>query len=553
MFKTEVNTADLIPQNIRISVITHQSIIVRWIMNFTTKEQRDKLLRFEVIIKPRDQGFKIVIPLSATRRSVRIESLSPNASYQISVIAIGTDRKRWKGASTLIRTAGYKLRNQRQWQNQFPVPVLPVPSGPDTLNETAEPLIEVHAEEVSIVLLVLGFWAASVLLFFNRWGKIRMLLPYQPVFKEQNSTNGTPLHSHGNQPILKQQQSTYRDSNISCAITRCGHHVWCKADTYAGSETIGHPSVSTKKAGSTDKEPSSISNRNKRSEIPKIQLIHELRRSKSAETITIFTHENQRAKEVQPLYFSPVQHRQGNQKQFRSWAAYRRHTDPWLNVLVELAQSRVNLAKEKSTLNLECDDKNKKLLKPIFGRLQAPSFLCSQASVSSNSSIATVINMKENKLERAPKLSNVSISLPLPKVSRNSFAALNRQEKPRSENLESMKRGDSEPKHSQCKTLLEKYRTKVTLSSQETSNASSSANEEDENSTEMIDVVEQLPVVEDIRNSSFDGESLPHVTRHRERRKSLLQLRKTYLAYETVFSDENEENILLNASQEHFC
>ena len=28
-------------------------------------------------------------------------------------------------------------------------------------------------------------WVAAVGLFFHRWGKIRMLLPYQPVFKEE--------------------------------------------------------------------------------------------------------------------------------------------------------------------------------------------------------------------------------------------------------------------------------------------------------------------------------------------------------------------------------
>jgi hypothetical protein len=33
-----------------------------------------------------------------------------------------------------------------------------------------------------VVLLV---WVAAIALFFNRWGKIRMLLPYQPDYKEQ--------------------------------------------------------------------------------------------------------------------------------------------------------------------------------------------------------------------------------------------------------------------------------------------------------------------------------------------------------------------------------
>ena len=42
-------------------------------------------------------------------------------------------------------------------------------------------------------------WVAAVALFFHRWGKIRMLLPYQPVFKEEEpvivgcSPSPTPL------------------------------------------------------------------------------------------------------------------------------------------------------------------------------------------------------------------------------------------------------------------------------------------------------------------------------------------------------------------------
>lgn len=36
-----------------------------------------------------------------------------------------------------------------------------------------------------IVLVVLLVWVAAIALFFNRWGKIRMLLPYQPDYKEQ--------------------------------------------------------------------------------------------------------------------------------------------------------------------------------------------------------------------------------------------------------------------------------------------------------------------------------------------------------------------------------
>lgn len=44
--------------------------------------------------------------------------------------------------------------------------------------------------------LVLIVWAGAIALFFNRWGKIRMLLPYQPDYKqEQLKVPGTGVCS----------------------------------------------------------------------------------------------------------------------------------------------------------------------------------------------------------------------------------------------------------------------------------------------------------------------------------------------------------------------
>jgi len=45
-------------------------------------------------------------------------------------------------------------------------------------------------------LIVLMVWAGAIALFFNRWGKIRMLLPYQPDYKhEQLKVPGTGVCS----------------------------------------------------------------------------------------------------------------------------------------------------------------------------------------------------------------------------------------------------------------------------------------------------------------------------------------------------------------------
>lgn len=46
-------------------------------------------------------------------------------------------------------------------------------------------ILQVRGVEIGIVLLVLVVWVAAIALFFNRWGKIRMLLPYQPDYKQE--------------------------------------------------------------------------------------------------------------------------------------------------------------------------------------------------------------------------------------------------------------------------------------------------------------------------------------------------------------------------------
>ncbi|VEN50135.1 unnamed protein product [Callosobruchus maculatus] len=53
---------------------------------------------------------------------------------------------------------------------------------------TESPVVIVRVEEVLLVVLVLIIWAGAIALFFNRWGKIRMLEPYQPKFRGGTSS-----------------------------------------------------------------------------------------------------------------------------------------------------------------------------------------------------------------------------------------------------------------------------------------------------------------------------------------------------------------------------
>lgn len=86
---------------------------------------------------------------------------------------------------------------------EFDPDAIPSPAYPAiTDGEMATPSgLNVRAEEIGLVLLVLLLWAGAVALFFNRWGKIRMLEPYQPKFIDAPrgslaiaaASTGTPL------------------------------------------------------------------------------------------------------------------------------------------------------------------------------------------------------------------------------------------------------------------------------------------------------------------------------------------------------------------------
>jgi hypothetical protein len=85
-----------------------------------------------------------------------------------------------------VAGGGRRRRHRDEFRNST---VIPAPrSSPRTLR-FGSLLIpsdrQVRGVEIGIVLLVLLVWVAAIVLFFNRWGKIRMLLPYQPDYKQE--------------------------------------------------------------------------------------------------------------------------------------------------------------------------------------------------------------------------------------------------------------------------------------------------------------------------------------------------------------------------------
>ncbi|XP_014484642.1 PREDICTED: uncharacterized protein LOC106749560 [Dinoponera quadriceps] len=71
--------------------------------------------------------------------------------------------------------------------------------------------VVVRAEEALIVMLVLVLWVAAIALFFNRWGKIRMLEPYQPKFQQHPRQQSCSLVDPN-----QLQHRSYSKFNIHC-------------------------------------------------------------------------------------------------------------------------------------------------------------------------------------------------------------------------------------------------------------------------------------------------------------------------------------------------
>ncbi|KAL0268001.1 UNVERIFIED_CONTAM: hypothetical protein PYX00_010103 [Menopon gallinae] len=111
-------------------------------------------------------------------------------------------------------------------------------------NSTGSPQtkIIVRTEEVVIVTLVLVLWIAAIALFFNRWGKIRMLEPYQPKFIQQHRPSC---------PLVDQvQHRSFSKFNISGEACQAYHLRPRQNSVFVGSSIMTLPTNPPRKVKS---------------------------------------------------------------------------------------------------------------------------------------------------------------------------------------------------------------------------------------------------------------------------------------------------------------
>ncbi|XP_073971140.1 uncharacterized protein isoform X2 [Rhodnius prolixus] len=88
--------------------------------------------------------------------------------------------------------------------------VVPPPYPNSYPDATAGGLV-IRTEEALIVVLVLILWVCAIVLFFNRWGKIRMLEPYQPKFHQEHR----PSCPMAEMATVNQHRTSFSKYNVS--------------------------------------------------------------------------------------------------------------------------------------------------------------------------------------------------------------------------------------------------------------------------------------------------------------------------------------------------
>ncbi|XP_049299526.1 uncharacterized protein LOC125772142 isoform X2 [Anopheles funestus] len=212
------------PENITVTFLTPTSVRVSWQTSMDPHTM--PVDKYDVTYKPTDASYRVVVVVAGNRDAVTLGGLTPDTQYQLTVAAV------WNGKKYRSRPIVFRTLEPPRTSYQQDSGSLVGSSGPpnsphaDTapslsgigifndefgnisVNSTSRELPTIRGVEIGIVVLVLIVWAGAIALFFNRWGKIRMLLPYQPDYKQEQlkvpgtgvCANGTCNGQHSHQP-----------------------------------------------------------------------------------------------------------------------------------------------------------------------------------------------------------------------------------------------------------------------------------------------------------------------------------------------------------------
>ncbi|GFQ65315.1 rho guanine nucleotide exchange factor 10-like protein [Trichonephila clavata] len=113
--------------------------------------------------------YRVIHDIPGEQRSLTLDRLQPATEYQLYLVAFALSGHP-TNISGKVHFVSPDVTQNDSWSEK---------GGPE---EEAPTPFTVREEEVVIVVLVLAVWVFVIVLFFNKWGKIRMLEPYQPQY-----------------------------------------------------------------------------------------------------------------------------------------------------------------------------------------------------------------------------------------------------------------------------------------------------------------------------------------------------------------------------------
>ncbi|KAM7345877.1 uncharacterized protein ACRADG_011971 isoform 2-T22 [Cochliomyia hominivorax] len=237
------------PENITVTFLAPSTVRVSWQTMIDLNAH--PVEKYIVTYKPTDD--RVVQDVAGNSEAIILDRLTPGTQYSIAVTAVWLGKK-YRSRQVIFRTldmpkaftqdltnVGTNVNNGLGLGGLGGVEATNF-SGRSSANGSEDgvtstatnslshgshrELPTIRGVEIGIVLIVLMVWAGAIALFFNRWGKIRMLLPYQPDYKhEQLKVPGTGVCSGG---VCNGQHSHQFDSSECGALAyqplHCSRH-----------------------------------------------------------------------------------------------------------------------------------------------------------------------------------------------------------------------------------------------------------------------------------------------------------------------------------------
>ncbi|XP_012544100.1 uncharacterized protein LOC101739066 isoform X2 [Bombyx mori] len=199
-----------VPENITVTFLNPTTVKVSW------STTADLVEKYDVTYKPSDA--RVVLEVAGNSDAVILSGLEADTQYQVTVAALWGGHK-YRSRPIVFRT----LEPPRTSPQQDGGLVGATPRSSVAPPDPSPTFPTIRGVEIGIVVLVLIVWIGAIALFFNRWGKIRMLLPYQPDYKQEQ------LKVPGSSALAAAAAGT--TCGAHSASTACSHMRWSHTHT----------------------------------------------------------------------------------------------------------------------------------------------------------------------------------------------------------------------------------------------------------------------------------------------------------------------------------